>query len=181
MATNRLRVVVFAIRQFNQFENKPDYETSSSQDRSLDLDDRNLKLVGMVGLELNFKDGIQEALCDMKDARIATRVVTIDQRETVLSLMKSDLIDFDGEFVVMPGKELTHFFLNQKDSEEDKIKAKKIVENLRILYESTPDDSTNLVKFLKDQGRTVMASGRLVHDKNLFAESDIKIALGKMG
>jgi hypothetical protein len=37
------------------------------------------------------------------------------------------------------------------------------------------------VKFLKDQGRTVMASGRLIHDKDMFAESDIKIALGKIG
>jgi len=88
---------------------------------------------------------------------------------------------FDGEFVVMSGNELTQFYRNRNRSEEDKAIAKRIVKNLKILYESTPEDSTNLVKFLKEQGRTVMASGRQVQDQDLFAVSDIKIALGKMG
>jgi len=57
MTERRLRVIVFAIRQFNQINN-PRYETSSSRDirSSLEVDKWNLKLVGMVGLELKFKD-----------------------------------------------------------------------------------------------------------------------------
>jgi magnesium-transporting ATPase (P-type) len=84
MAINRLRVVVIAIRQLDHVESKPGSETSSSPQEDtkdfsyLDFDDWNLKLVGLVGLELNFKNGVQEALSEMKDAKIAVRAVTFD-------------------------------------------------------------------------------------------------------
>ena len=45
---------------------------------SLDLVYWDLKLVGIVGLELNFKDGVKEALSELKDAKIDIRAVTVD-------------------------------------------------------------------------------------------------------
>ena len=84
MANNRLRVIVLAVRQFDRPEK--DSETSSSPQLDIktedfwspDLDYCDLKLVGIVGLELNFKDGVKEALSELKDAKIDIRAVTVD-------------------------------------------------------------------------------------------------------
>ena len=57
--------------------------------------------------------------------------------------MKSaDLSEFEGEFEVMEGHELTTFWQNRKNcSIEWKSEAEKIVKNLKILCRSSPEDN----------------------------------------
>ena len=57
--------------------------------------------------------------------------------------MKSaDLSEFEGEFEVMEGHELTTFWQIRKNwSIDQKNKAEEIVKNLKILCRSSPEDN----------------------------------------
>ena len=169
-----------------------------------DLDENlesNLTLLAIAGVTDPLRPGVQEAIMKCKRAQIIVRMVTGDNLLTAVAIAKeagiidpniSDINLYSSEkYIVLEGKKFRDlvggivYKKNEKGVEEGKIKHleifKKIVDELKVLARSTPDDKYILVTGLKELQNVVAVTGDGTNDAPALKKADVGFAMGISG
>ena len=140
---------------------------------SSDVNDieRDLTLVGIVGLEDPPRPGVSQALDACRTAGIAVHMVTGDHPATAAAIATEvGLRPPDG--VVITGAELPA---------DDAELAKLLERPGTVVARVTPPDKLRIARVLRGQGQVVAMTGDGVNDVPALREADIGIAMGQSG
>ena len=140
---------------------------------SSDVDDveRDLVLVGIVGLEDPPRPGVRDALDACRTAGIAVHMVTGDHPATAAAIATEvGLRTPDG--LVITGAELP--------ADDDDL-ARLLDRPGTVVARVTPPDKLRIARVLRERGQVVAMTGDGVNDVPALREADIGIAMGQSG
>ena len=140
---------------------------------SSDVDDveRDLVLVGIVGLEDPPRPGVRDALDTCRTAGIAVHMVTGDHPATAAAIATEvGLRTPDG--LVITGAELP--------ADDDDL-ARLLDRPGTVVARVTPPDKLRIARVLRERGQVVAMTGDGVNDVPALREADIGIAMGQSG
>ena len=140
---------------------------------SSDVDDveRDLVLVGIVGLEDPPRPGVRQALDACRTAGITVHMVTGDHPATAAAIATEvGLRPLDG--LVITGAELPA---------DDGELARLLDRPGTVVARVTPPDKLRIARVLRKQGHVVAMTGDGVNDVPALREADIGIAMGQSG
>ncbi|XP_027099055.1 putative calcium-transporting ATPase 13, plasma membrane-type [Coffea eugenioides] len=169
MAASSLRCIAFAHKKITE-------ANDASGEIQQTLEDRNLILLGIVGLKDPCRPGVKKAVEDCQYAGVKIKMITGDNVFTARAIatecgiLKPDL-EANDELVV-EGVE----FRNYTD-EERMEKVDKIV----VMARSSPFDKHLMVKCLKEKGHVVAVTGDGTNDAPALKEADIGLSMGIQG
>jgi len=148
--------------------------------------EKDLTLVGLVGIEDPLRKEVPGAIQDCQAAGICVRMVTGDNIQTARAIARKCGIvtEIDGEGSVMDGKT---FRERVTDSEGEIIQSEfdKVWPNLRVLARSTPLDKLVLVTGIQNSEigikQTVAVTGDGTNDAPALKQADVGFAMGIQG
>lgn len=155
MATSAFRTIALAYRQ-----------ASSSDKKELEED---LIFLGLAGIEDPPREEVAESLRVCREAGIAVKMITGDNKKTAVSI--AEQIGLDKGRIV-DGEEL------DKLTDEEVL---AIVNEITIFARVRPDHKIRIVKALKEKGEIVTMTGDGVNDSPALKEAHIGVAMGKAG
>lgn len=147
------------------------YKKTSDSHIEIDNLEKDLTLIGLVGMidppRLEVKDSIE--LC--KKAGISTVMITGDHKSTAFAIAKSLGIT-ENEDETISGTELDS--LSQED-------LNKRIEHLKVFARVSPEHKVKIVESLKSKGNIVSMTGDGVNDAPSLKIADIGVAMGITG
>lgn len=147
------------------------YKKTSDSHIEIDNLEKDLTLIGLVGMidppRLEVKDSID--LC--KKAGISTVMITGDHKSTAFAIAKSLGIT-ENEDETISGTELDS--LSQED-------LNKRIEHLKVFARVSPEHKVKIVESLKSKGNIVSMTGDGVNDAPSLKIADIGVAMGITG
>lgn len=159
MASRALRVLALAYRDL------PSFSGHASPDLEKDL-----TLVGLVGLNDPPRPGVKEAIARCHRAGIRTIMITGDHRGTAVAVAKELGLSYEGG--VASGNDVDSW--SQPELEE---RSKKINVYARV----SPRHKLRIVRALKRRGEVVAMTGDGINDAPAMKEADIGVAMGRTG
>ncbi|XP_027166859.1 putative calcium-transporting ATPase 13, plasma membrane-type [Coffea eugenioides] len=169
MAASSLRCIAFAHKQITE-------ANDASGEIQQTLEDRNLILLGIVGLKDPCRPGVKKAVEDCQYAGVKIKMITGDNVFTARAIAtECGILEPDLEAndeLVVEGVE----FRNYTD-EERMEKVDKIV----VMARSSPFDKHLMVKCLKAKGHVVAVTGDGTNDAPALKEADIGLSMGIQG
>ncbi|TRY66349.1 hypothetical protein DNTS_024338, partial [Danionella cerebrum] len=143
MASEGLRTICLAYRDFPASEGEPDWENEN------DILTR-LTCVCVVGIEDPVRPEVPDAIRKCQRAGITVRMVTGDNLNTARAIAtKCGILQVGDDFLCLEGKEFNRRIRNEKgEIEQERID--KIWPKLRVLARSSPTDKHTLVKGIID-------------------------------
>ncbi|XP_074533206.1 plasma membrane calcium-transporting ATPase 1-like [Halichoeres trimaculatus] len=179
MASNGLRTICLAYRDFPASEGEPDWD-----DESHIL--TGLTCVAVVGIEDPVRPEVPEAIRKCQRAGITVRMVTGDNINTARAIaIKCGILQPGDDFLCMEGKEFNRRIRNPMgEIEQERID--KIWPKLRVLARSSPTDKHTLVKGIIDstvleQRQVVAVTGDGTNDGPALKKADVGFAMGIAG
>ncbi|KAJ8381618.1 hypothetical protein SKAU_G00023960 [Synaphobranchus kaupii] len=179
MASEGLRTICLAYRDFPACEGEPDWDSENDILTSLTC-------VCVVGIEDPVRPEVPDAIKKCQRAGITVRMVTGDNINTARAIATKCGILLPGDdFLCMEGKEFNRRIRNEKgEIEQERID--KIWPKLRVLARSSPTDKHTLVKGIIDstvlERRQVMAvTGDGTNDGPALKKADVGFAMGIAG
>jgi magnesium-transporting ATPase (P-type) len=160
MAARGLRVLAVARRA----------AAAADQDASLLDVERDLELLGLVGLEDPPRDDVHAAVAACRGAGIKLAMVTGDHLGTATAIAREVGLLRDGP--VLEGSDLP-----ADDSELGALVDRDGVVIARV----TPEDKLRIARALRARGHVVAMTGDGVNDGPALREADIGIAMGRSG
>lgn len=154
MAQDALRVLALAIKE--------DDETASEE---------NLIFVGLVGMIDPPRPEAKDSVKVLKQAGIATIMITGDHKDTALAIAK-DLGIAEDENQCITGSELNELTQEQLN---------KKVNSIRVFARVSPEHKVMIVKAFKSNGSIVSMTGDGVNDAPSLKAADIGVAMGITG
>ena len=162
MAETGLRVLGFAIRHLPEMP----------ADTAPQTIERELTLIGIVGLIDPPRDEAKQAVSECKTAGIRSVMITGDYLLTAkniaqrLGILESenDLVVTGAELATMPPEEFS-----------------EKVERIRVYARVSPEQKLKIVQALQDKGHFVAMTGDGVNDAPSLKRSDIGVAMGITG
>ncbi|ORX46293.1 PMCA-type calcium-translocating P-type ATPase [Hesseltinella vesiculosa] len=176
-ASRSLRTIGLAYRDFDQWPpaSYRSEETSDigESDVPFDvlIDEKELTLLGVVGIEDPLRPGVKEAVRACQQAGVFVRMVTGDNMVTAKSIAKQCGIYTSGG-LVMEGP----VFRNLPAAEMD-----AILPRLQVLARSSPEDKQILVGRLQDLGDIVAVTGDGTNDGPALKLADVGFSMGIAG
>jgi P-type Ca2+ transporter type 2C len=161
MASDGLRVLAIAYRNW----------TDAPSDEHPDVVERELTLLGLVGLEDPPRPEAEEAVRLCRSAGITPVLVTGDHPATAHAIAKRLGILADDARVVT-GPELTQLSDEALD---------RVVREIRVYARVDPAQKIRIVRALQQQGEFVAMTGDGVNDAPALKRADIGIAMGRGG
>ena len=161
MANEALRVIAVSYKDIDSLPNKID-ETTIEKD---------LVLVGLIGMIDPPREGVKEAVRTCTKAGIKTVMITGDHIATAKAIAKDLGILKIGDKAVT-GRELDK--ISQKDLERD-------ISSYSVFARVTPEHKVRIVKAWQRTGAVVAMTGDGVNDSPALKKADIGIAMGKNG
>jgi Ca2+-transporting ATPase len=160
MASDALRVLALGYRQI------PPGTRVNSNDVEKDL-----TLVGVVGMIDPPKPGVREAIATTKKAGIRTAMITGDHELTAKAIAQQiGMLEQGG--TVITGLELDR--MSQDELDQD-------VENITVFARTSPEHKVRILEALQKKGHIVAMTGDGVNDAPAVKGADIGISMGIKG
>ncbi len=162
MARRGLRVIAVASRSMGGL---PERATAAQAERDLDL-------LGLVGIEDPPRSSVRNALAACRAAGIRVAMLTGDNPETAAAIAREvDLIDDEG--LVLSGPELPgdQAVLGALVDRADGV----------VISRVTPEDKLRIATALQSRGHVVAMTGDGVNDGPALQTADIGVAMGESG
>ncbi|XP_077327189.1 plasma membrane calcium-transporting ATPase 1 isoform X5 [Lithobates pipiens] len=179
MASEGLRTICMAYRDFPAEEHEPDWENENDILTGLTC-------IAVVGIEDPVRPEVPDAIRKCQRAGITVRMVTGDNINTARAIATKCGILHPGEdFLCIEGKEFNRRIRNEKgEIEQERID--KIWPKLRVLARSSPTDKHTLVKGIIDsticeQRQVVAVTGDGTNDGPALKKADVGFAMGIAG
>lgn len=172
-ATRSLRTIGIGYRDFEQWPPANSIQVGDEIEVPFDdlVQDSQVTLLGIVGIEDPLRPGVKEAVKDCQQAGVFVRMVTGDNLTTARSIAKQCGIYTTGG-VVMEGP----VFRNLPPAEMD-----AILPRLQVLARSSPEDKRILVSRLRDLGDVVAVTGDGTNDGPALKMADVGFSMGIAG
>ena len=133
--------------------------------------ERDLVLVGIIGLEDPPRPDVSEALAACRAAGVAVIMVTGDHPATAAAIA-TEVGMRDAHGLVLTGAELPP---------DDGELAHLLEQSGTVIARVAPADKLRIARVLRDQGHVVAMTGDGVNDAPALREADIGIAMGRSG
>ncbi|KAM8972873.1 plasma membrane calcium-transporting ATPase 1 isoform 3-T3 [Pelodytes ibericus] len=179
MASEGLRTICLAYRDFPAGEEEPDWENEN------EILSR-LTCIAVVGIEDPVRPEVPDAIRKCQRAGITVRMVTGDNIGTARAIAtKCGILNPGEDFLCVEGKEFNRRIRNEKgEIEQERID--KIWPKLRVLARSSPTDKHTLVKGIIDstvceQRQVVAVTGDGTNDGPALKKADVGFAMGIAG
>ncbi|XP_040264653.1 plasma membrane calcium-transporting ATPase 1 isoform X1 [Bufo bufo] len=179
MASEGLRTICLAYRDFPAGEPEPDWENENDILSGLTC-------LAVVGIEDPVRPEVPDAIRKCQRAGITVRMVTGDNINTARAIATKCGILHPGEdFLCVEGKEFNRRIRNEKgEIEQERID--KLWPKLRVLARSSPTDKHTLVKGIIDstvceQRQVVAVTGDGTNDGPALKKADVGFAMGIAG
>ncbi|XP_029133669.2 plasma membrane calcium-transporting ATPase 1 isoform X2 [Labrus bergylta] len=179
MASEGLRTICLAYRDFPASEGEPDWE-----DEAHILS--GLTCISVVGIEDPVRPEVPEAIRKCQRAGITVRMVTGDNINTARAIAsKCGILQPGDDFLCIEGKEFNRRIRNPMgEIEQERID--KIWPKLRVLARSSPTDKHTLVKGIIDstvleKRQVVAVTGDGTNDGPALKKADVGFAMGIAG
>ncbi|NPV49921.1 MAG: cation-transporting P-type ATPase [Candidatus Methanofastidiosum sp.] len=145
-------------------------EVSEKQSYNSEEVEKDLVLLGFVGMIDPPRIGVKEAVKKCKEAGIKVVMITGDNKLTAEAIGRSVGIIEGGSPVVVEGSEVS-----KMDTEE----LKSLLTNPEIIFaRSSPKNKLDIVMALKQMGEVVAVTGDGVNDAPALKEADIGVSMG---
>lgn len=166
-ASQGLRTLTVAFRDINQ-----DKTDKIGKDLNFHEDlDKDLILIGIVGIEDPVRDEVPDAIAQCKRAGITVRMVTGDNILTAKKIGRQCGILTDNG-VAVEGPDFRKLSAEEID---------KLIPKLQIIARCSPQDKLILVKHLRERGEVVGVTGDGTNDAPILREADVGFAMGISG
>ncbi|XP_060937495.1 plasma membrane calcium-transporting ATPase 1 isoform X1 [Limanda limanda] len=179
MASEGLRTICLAFRDFPASEGEPDWENENDILSGLTC-------LCVVGIEDPVRPEVPDAIRKCQRAGITVRMVTGDNISTARAIATKCGILLPGDdFICLDGKEFNRRIRNAKgEIEQERID--KIWPKLRVLARSSPTDKHTLVKGIIDstvleKRQVVAVTGDGTNDGPALKKADVGFAMGIAG
>ncbi|XP_068442911.1 plasma membrane calcium-transporting ATPase 1 isoform X2 [Clinocottus analis] len=179
MASEGLRTICLAYRDFPVSEGEPDWDNENDILSGLTC-------LSVVGIEDPVRPEVPDAIKKCQRAGITVRMVTGDNINTARAIASKCGILLPGDdFICLDGKEFNRRIRNEKgEIEQERID--KIWPKLRVLARSSPTDKHTLVKGIIDsevleQRQVVAVTGDGTNDGPALKKADVGFAMGIAG
>ncbi|XP_071398889.1 plasma membrane calcium-transporting ATPase 1 isoform X1 [Centroberyx affinis] len=179
MASEGLRTICLAYRDFPASEGEPDWDNENDILTGLTC-------VCVVGIEDPVRTEVPDAIRKCQRAGITVRMVTGDNINTARAIAtKCGILQPGDDFLCLEGKEFNRRIRNEKgEIEQERID--KIWPKLRVLARSSPTDKHTLVKGIIDstvieQRQVVAVTGDGTNDGPALKKADVGFAMGIAG
>ncbi len=147
--------------------------TGGARPASNDLEDveRDLTLLGLVGLEDPPRDDVADALAACRRAGISVAMVTGDHPATAAAI--ADAVGLrHPESPVLVGADLPA---------DDRVLASTLDHDGIVVARVSPEDKLRIARALRSRGHVVAMTGDGVNDAPALHEADIGVAMGRAG
>ncbi len=161
MAVRGLRVLAVAFRRW------PDLPDDPAPDRV----ERDLTLLGLVGLLDPPRPEVHEAVQLCRSAGLTTVMITGDHLATARAIAER-LAIITSDDVAVTGQDLAR--MSREDFEAE-------VERVRVYARATPEQKITIIEALQKKGQFVAMTGDGVNDAPALKRADIGIAMGLSG
>ncbi|KAM6973728.1 plasma membrane calcium-transporting ATPase 1-like [Aplochiton taeniatus] len=179
MASEGLRTICLAYRDFPAADGEPDWDNESDILTALTC-------VCVVGIEDPVRPEVPDAIKMCQRAGITVRMVTGDNINTARAIAsKCGILQPGDDFLCIEGKEFNRRIRNELgEIEQERID--KIWPKLRVLARSSPTDKHTLVKGIIDstvleQRQVVAVTGDGTNDGPALKKADVGFAMGIAG
>jgi Ca2+-transporting ATPase len=139
------------------------------KDMPFDRLEKNMNIVGIMGLEDPPRKGVRETIESAEEAGIRVVMVTGDHPKTAAYI--AGVVGIPNE-KVLTGQEL-----DRMSGEE----LRGAVENVSVFARTTPEDKYRLVKAFRENGEVVAVTGDGINDVLALKGADIGVAMGVKG
>jgi magnesium-transporting ATPase (P-type) len=133
--------------------------------------ERDLELVGLLGLLDPPRADVAEAIASCRDAGLRVAMVTGDHPATAAAVARAVGLAFDDRPVLL-GDELP---------EDDQVLAATIDRDGIVLARISPEQKLRIARALRSRGHVVAMTGDGVNDGPALQEADIGVAMGRSG
>ncbi|NLL44257.1 MAG: calcium-translocating P-type ATPase, PMCA-type [Mollicutes bacterium] len=141
---------------------------TSDREITKDLKKSSLTLVGVIGIRDEIREGVIEALEQVKQAGVQVVMMTGDAKETALAIAK-DIGLLDNDSLVITSDELA----NMADE-----KLKTIIPKIKVIARALPSDKSRLVRICQEIDLVVGMTGDGVNDAPAIKKADVGFAMG---
>ncbi|KAM9375447.1 plasma membrane calcium-transporting ATPase 1-like isoform 2-T2 [Pholidichthys leucotaenia] len=179
MASEGLRTICLAYRDFPVSEGEPDWDNEA-------LILTGLTCIAVVGIEDPVRPEVPDAIRKCQRAGITVRMVTGDNINTARAIAtKCGILHPGDDFLCLEGKEFNRRIRNELgEIEQERID--KIWPKLKVLARSSPTDKHTLVKGIIDstvmeQRQVVAVTGDGTNDGPALKKADVGFAMGIAG
>ncbi|XP_062856778.1 plasma membrane calcium-transporting ATPase 4 [Trichomycterus rosablanca] len=179
MASEGLRTISLAYRDFPATEGEPDWDNEADILTGLTC-------VCVVGIEDPVRPEVPDAIKKCQQAGITIRMVTGDNINTARAIAtKCGILHPGDDFLCLEGKDFNRQIRNELgEIEQERID--KIWPKLRVLARSSPTDKHTLVKGIidstvVDQRQVVAVTGDGTNDGPALKKADVGFAMGIAG
>lgn len=138
---------------------------------SLDEVERDLTLLGLVGLEDPPREGVREALDDCRNAGIRVAMVTGDHPRTAAAIA-TEVGLRDADDPVLEGSDLP---------DDDALLGALVDRSGVVIARVSPEDKLRIARALRARGHIVAMTGDGVNDVPALHEANIGVAMGLSG
>lgn len=143
-----------------------------SEVRATDELEKDLVLIGLVGMVDPPRPEVVKAVSMAKKAGIRTYMVTGDHKLTAVSIGRQIGLLSGGWEEALTGREL---------EELDDNRLQMMLDRVRVFARVSPEHKIRLVRLLRKSGEVVAMTGDGVNDAPAIREADIGVAMGQSG
>jgi calcium-translocating P-type ATPase len=163
LADRGLRVLAIAERHL---------DTALTQDDDPDAAERDLTLLGLIGLQDPPRRAAAPAIAACRRAGIRVGMITGDHPTTALAIARQLGLQGPDEVLIVHGDELP---------EDDQVLGALVDRDGIVISRVSPEDKLRIARALQQRGHVVAMTGDGVNDGPALHQADIGVAMGRSG